>query len=69
MSAEGGSKKKWLGLALAAVVVVGVALVVVKARQVDVEATVAADDIEARLSDMDPVTRAATVGKLAESGI
>ncbi|MCB0914225.1 MAG: hypothetical protein H6525_07470 [Actinobacteria bacterium] len=66
---ERGSKKKWLGVAFVAVVVLGVALAVAKARQVEVEATAAAEDIEARLNDLDPVTRAAAVGKLAESEV
>jgi len=56
-------------VAFVAVVVLGVALAVAKARQVEVEATAAAEDIEARLNDLDPVTRAAAVGKLAESEV
>lgn len=63
---EHGGKKKFLGLAVVALVVVGAAVIVMRAKQVDVEASAVAEDIEARLDDLDPVTRAATLGKLAE---
>lgn len=66
---EKGSKKKVLALAVLAVVVVGTAVVVLKMRSVDVEASAAVDDIEARLEDLDPVTRAAALGKLAQDGV
>lgn len=66
---EKGSKKKVLALAVLAVVVVGTAVVVLKMRAVDVEASAAVDDIEARLGDLDPVTRAAALGKLAQDGV
>lgn len=66
---EKGSKKKVLALAVLAVVVVGTAVVVLKMRSVDVEASAAVDDIEARLDDLDPVTRAAALGKLAQDGV
>ncbi|MDQ1248042.1 MAG: hypothetical protein QG597_2414 [Actinomycetota bacterium] len=66
---EHGGKRKFLVLAVAAVVVVGVAAVVLKMRAVDVEASAAVDDIEARLDDLDPITRAATLEKLAKDGV
>lgn len=66
---EKGSKKKVLAPAVLAVVVVGTAVVVLKMRSVDVEASAAVDDIEARLEDLDPVTRAAALGKLAQDGV
>ena len=66
---EKGSKKTVLALAVLAVVVVGTAVVVLKMRSVDVEASAAVDDIEARLDDLDPVTRAAALGKLAQDGV
>jgi hypothetical protein len=65
MGSHGGRKKKLLGL-VAVVVLIGVAVVVMRAKQVDVEASAAAEDIEAKLDDLDPVTRAATLGKLAK---
>ena len=58
-------KKKLLLAVVATAVVVGVVMVM-KMRAVDVEATAAVDDIEARLNDLDPVTRAAAMTKLAE---
>lgn len=58
-------KKKLLFAALTAAVVVGVVLVM-KARAVDAEAAAAVDDIESRLNDLDPITRAAAMSKLAE---
>ena len=63
---EQGGKKKFVAMAVAAVVVVGVAVLVLKMRAVDVEATAAAEDIEARLDDLDPVTRAAALKKFAK---
>ena len=58
-------KKKLLLAMVVTAVVVGV-VAVMKMRAVDVEASAAVDDIEARLSDLDPVTRAAAMTKLAE---
>ncbi len=58
-------KKKLLLAVVATAVVVGV-VVVLKMRAVDAEATAAVDDIETRLNDLDPATRAAAMAKLAE---
>lgn len=67
--AENGRGKKLLLAGVVAVVLVGAAVAILKLRDVDSAATVAAEDIEAQLSDLDPVTRAATLDKLAKDGV
>jgi len=54
-----------LTVALIATAAVAVAAVVIKARKVDEVSTEAADDIEAQLGALDPVTRAAVAEKLS----
>jgi hypothetical protein len=59
-----------LGVA-AAVTVAAVALAVIAQRlqRFEVETSAAVDDIESRLADLDPVTRAAVVARLSSDGI
>jgi hypothetical protein len=57
--------RKILTVALLATTAMAVAAVVIKARKVDEVSTEAADDIEAQLGALDPVTRAAVVEKLS----
>ena len=46
-----------------------VAIAVVKAREIEEVSTQAADDIEAQLDALDPVTRAAVVAKLSSDAV
>lgn len=46
-------------------VAAGVAIAVIKARSIKAEATRVADGIEAELNELDPVTKAAVLGKLS----
>ena len=54
-----------LTVALIATTAVAVAAVVIKLRMMDEVATETADDIEAQLGALDPVTRATVVEKLS----
>jgi hypothetical protein len=58
------SKPILKGILLAALTV-GVVMLVLKLRDMRQVATETADDIEAQLGALDPVTRAAVVGKLS----
>lgn len=65
-----GRLAKVLGAAAAvAVAAVVVAVIVQRLRRFEVETTTAVDDIENRLADLDPVTRAAVVARLSSDGI
>ena len=46
-------------------VAAGIAIAVMKARSIKAEATRVADGIEAELNELDPVTKAAVLGKLS----
>jgi hypothetical protein len=46
-----------------------VVIAVLKAREIDEVSTQAADDIEAQLDALDPVTRAAVVAKLSSDAV
>jgi hypothetical protein len=56
---------KILTAALVLGVAAGVVIVVVKARSIKEVATQVADDIEAELNELDPVTKAAVLAKLS----
>lgn len=68
--ADHGRLAKILGAAAAvAVAAVVVAVIVQRLQRFEVETTTAVDDIENRLADLDPVTRAAVVARLSSDGI
>jgi hypothetical protein len=58
-----------LVVVLVAAAVAGVAVAAIKARQMREVADETADDIEAQLDALDPVTRAAVVGKLSKDAM
>ena len=61
---------KVLGVAAAVAVAAVIAAVIVQRLQrFEVETSTAVDDIENRLADLDPVTRAAVVARLSSDGI
>lgn len=57
--------KRILTLTIVVVAAAGVAVVVIQAAKVKRTATLVADDIENQLGDLDPMTRAAVMGKLS----
>jgi hypothetical protein len=61
---------KVLGAAAAlAVAAVVAAVIVQRLQRFEVETSTAVDDIENRLADLDPVTRAAVVARLSSDGL
>jgi hypothetical protein len=61
--------RRLLAVTLVVVVAAGVTVAAVKAARIRRAATQVADDIEHQLQELDPVTRAAVVGKLSTDAV